>query len=518
MLTLMVSCSNDRVRISRISILSLPLFLVLLRLVPAEDSPRDLELLFEAAKKNPSSAEAHHALGTALGEKGRLVEATQELEVAIKLKPDYAEALYNLGLTYVSRAKALRTADSDAFSAFQNKAFLVFQKALVLKPSLPNIHTHLGLVCRELGSQQAALEHFRSAIELSPQSAEAFNNLGTTLANSENFKEAIPAFRRATELDPTLTTAHLNLGNAVQHLGNNPGVVEEWRLLVAERPDSAVARVHLGHALQFSDRFDEAAKELQRAVTLAPDLAIAHYYLGQVLRELGDVPGSSYHLGLAVHLNPGNSEFLAEAALVDLQQNNLKVAIDRLRKSIKLNARNARAHYSLAKALQKAGNTTEAAEYFQKAETLNRTKLNLETATLHVQNGIKHLENKKLDQAIQFFQDALSAKPNFPEAYFYLAIALAQNGQGVQAIHAFQVALKQRPYNGEIHYNYGIALRQMGKTEEAIHAFRQAVHWNPRDGLAHCALGKTLQQQGESAEGNHEIKKARELGSCLPPS
>jgi len=44
----------------------------------------------------PKAVEAHNNLGIALGRKGRLEEAVNEFQEALKLNPDYAEAQHNL--------------------------------------------------------------------------------------------------------------------------------------------------------------------------------------------------------------------------------------------------------------------------------------------------------------------------------------------------------------------------------------------------------------------------------------
>jgi superkiller protein 3 len=196
----------------------------------------------------------------------------------------------------------------------------------------------------------------------------------------------------------------------------------------------------------------------------------------------------------------------------------MEPAIASLQKAIELDPQNARAHYGLGRAFQKADRSEEASYHFRRATELNEAKLNLETATLHLQNGIQCLRDQRLDDAIALFHQALAAKPDFPEVHFYLGIALAQKGDGQEAVGAFEMALKHRPYNGEIHYNYGIALWQMGKAREAIQELQQAVELNPTDGLSHCALGKVLQQQGDAKRGDQQIRRAQELGACLPSS
>lgn len=49
----------------------------------------------------PDYAEAHNAVGIGLAREGRLQEAIDPLNKAVRFKKDYAEARYNLGIVQV---------------------------------------------------------------------------------------------------------------------------------------------------------------------------------------------------------------------------------------------------------------------------------------------------------------------------------------------------------------------------------------------------------------------------------
>lgn len=59
--------------------------------------------LTQAVLYDPKNPVAHQYLGIAISRKGWLIGAEQELRTAIELKPDYAEAQYNLALVYLQR-------------------------------------------------------------------------------------------------------------------------------------------------------------------------------------------------------------------------------------------------------------------------------------------------------------------------------------------------------------------------------------------------------------------------------
>ena len=72
---------------------------VVLLQVASAPSPTALAESRAAVRKDPNSAEARNALGTTLGAIGELDGSLRELEIAVRLKPDFAAAHYNLAAT-----------------------------------------------------------------------------------------------------------------------------------------------------------------------------------------------------------------------------------------------------------------------------------------------------------------------------------------------------------------------------------------------------------------------------------
>lgn len=469
-----------------------------------------------AVRRAPGSAQAHNDLGIALGEAGNLPESIRELETAVRLKKDYAQAYYNLGIAWVTAARLARAGNGNDYAKDLDNAFSVLHRASELQPTLPNIHNLLGWLYEEIGDVPSAIREFQRAIQQQPNSADAYNNLGTAYARQRDYVKAAGAYARAAEIDPHLVKAELNLESAVQLAWGREKVLDKRRELVQRAPRSAVDHALLGHALLFNDRLSQAEGELRKAVELEPNLAIAWFYLGEVLQRLGDSQGGLNCFDRAVKLSPETPEFFIKRGVLLLRMDKVKEAIADLRQAVALDPDDASSHYVLATAFQRAGQRTEAAQEFQAATRLNNAEREKENAGLFTINGIRDLRAGKVDDAVRELRQAVARKPDYPEANYYLGIALAQKGDNKESIEAFERALARRPQSAEIHYNFGIALWQMGKATAALHEFRRAVNLRPDDGLARCALGKALLHQGKTEEGQRELKRAQRLGACVP--
>ena len=90
-----------------------------------------IQELRRAVRANPGSAEAHNALGLALGKGGQLDEAIAEFREAVRLQPDYGEAHSNLGVGLEQRGDV-------------EGAVAAFRRAAEVSPGDAEIRVSLG--------------------------------------------------------------------------------------------------------------------------------------------------------------------------------------------------------------------------------------------------------------------------------------------------------------------------------------------------------------------------------------
>jgi tetratricopeptide (TPR) repeat protein len=112
----------------------------------------------------PDYAEAHYNLGTALWQQRRLGEAAVRLRHAVALKPDYADAHFNLARVLYERGN---------FDA----AIAHCEKAVALKPGNAEVHSFMGRLLLETGQLQGARSACETAIMLSPRCGAYYLNL-----------------------------------------------------------------------------------------------------------------------------------------------------------------------------------------------------------------------------------------------------------------------------------------------------------------------------------------------------
>ncbi|MGN6317623.1 O-linked N-acetylglucosamine transferase, SPINDLY family protein [Trinickia sp.] len=122
---------------------------------------------------NASYAEAQSNLGNVLRELGDFDGAVEHCRKAMALQPGFGQAFNNLGNALKMQRKLAEAA-------------ACYEQAQRLLPREPQVALNLGIVRRETGEHEAAIEAFRRAIALRPSWGEAWSNLLFTLSFAQN--------------------------------------------------------------------------------------------------------------------------------------------------------------------------------------------------------------------------------------------------------------------------------------------------------------------------------------------
>jgi tetratricopeptide (TPR) repeat protein len=226
-------------RLGRVSIATAAVVIILLLafLTTVQISRwRDSETLYGyVLSVSPDNAVVQNNLGSALGQRGKHVEAIPHFAEAVRIRPNYFDALANWG-------QALRDQGKGA------EAVGFFQRALELKPDSGKTHWQLGVALEDQQKHDEAMQQFYEAIKLTPQDFGMRANLGLKLANQGKLAEAIEQLNEALRLDPNSAEAHNNLGLVLFASGKEEEGIREFSAALRLKPDLAVARDSLDRA------------------------------------------------------------------------------------------------------------------------------------------------------------------------------------------------------------------------------------------------------------------------------
>ena len=160
---------------------------------------RALELILQAISFDHSKPHYFFNQALVLEKEERWEEAVSAYQEAIQLKPQYVEALSNVGNVYRRQRQ-------------WEKAITAYEDTMKLKPQSADLLNNLGVVYKEKGDNAQALAHYQQATTLSPQHAEAHHNMGVVLKDQGKLEEAAHAFQEALNLKSNYANAHYHLG------------------------------------------------------------------------------------------------------------------------------------------------------------------------------------------------------------------------------------------------------------------------------------------------------------------
>jgi tetratricopeptide (TPR) repeat protein len=162
----------------------------------------------------------------------------------------------------------------------------------------------LGLIARQIGRNDVAINLIGRAIALDGANPEFHNNIGGAYHIRGELDTAISHYRRALALNPDFVEAHLNLGKALYVQGNLNEAISQYRRVISIRADHAQAYNNLASALYECGKYDEAIVHYQRALALEPDNAEVLHNLGLVVRAQGHLDEAVAYYRRAVALQP----------------------------------------------------------------------------------------------------------------------------------------------------------------------------------------------------------------------
>jgi len=143
-------------------------------------------------------AEQRFQNGIVLARSGRLDDAIAEFREAARLDPSLAEAHANLGGTLFRAGRA-------------RDAIQPLQIAISLNPNQPGWYFNLAGAMRQLGRVDEALDAAEKAVRIAPNFAPAPARLGSLLRACGRAADAVQSFRKAIALDPNFQPAWSNL-------------------------------------------------------------------------------------------------------------------------------------------------------------------------------------------------------------------------------------------------------------------------------------------------------------------
>jgi len=257
----------------------------------------------KATEIKPDFADAHFNLGLSLQELNQLEAAVKSYEVTLAIHSNYTKAHNNLGIIYKELGQ-------------MGAAVKSYEQAIDAQPDYAEAHNNLGVIMQELGQLDEAAKCYEKAIAISPEYAEVHNNLGNTLNELGQTNDAIKSYKKTLSIAPDFIDAYNNLGNILQEQGLLDEAIKCYEKAIAISPEYAEAHYNLGVSLYQLGQFNEALNCCRQALVINPDYADAHNNLGNILQEQGQSDEAFNCYVHALAIQPDNAQFHRNLSLM----------------------------------------------------------------------------------------------------------------------------------------------------------------------------------------------------------
>jgi Flp pilus assembly protein TadD/peroxiredoxin len=195
--------------------------------------------------------------GVAMYQHGYLDEAAESFRQVIEVKPNEADAYYNLGTLSLKR------------NDFQ-QARTYLEKTVLLRPNYPEAWNNLGMMAAQHEQLDEAIRDFQKSLELRPGFGIALLNLGNVYRRQRSFEKAEGCLSRAIQIQPDDPEANYSLGMLYAQQGQSDRAADFLQRALALRPAYPEALNNLGVLFVRGQQYAQAEDRFKTGIRVAP--------------------------------------------------------------------------------------------------------------------------------------------------------------------------------------------------------------------------------------------------------
>jgi tetratricopeptide (TPR) repeat protein len=326
-----------------------------------------LFLLIYVLPEIKNSKLANEAISTGISNEknGEYKKAIEAFQKAISIKPNCAEAYYNLGITYNNNDE-------------NDSAITAFQKAILFKSDFAEAYNWLGISYGNNGKYVLAKVQYKIAISINP---DLFETLGNLYKIEDKNDSAIIFYNKAISVKPDCAEIYNWMGNSYSSLDKEDDAISAYQKAISIKPGYVNAYRNMGHSLFYKKDYERAIDAFKKSISIKSDDEYAYYLMAM-----------SYYY---------KKEF--------------DTAISTYQKAISIKTDYYRAYYGIGDSYYSKKEYGRAINAYQKAVLIKPDFIDA-----YYWMGISYYLNSEYDHAIEAMQKVLSLKSDYASAYYWV--------------------------------------------------------------------------------------------------
>ncbi|GFY97909.1 tetratricopeptide repeat (TPR)-like superfamily protein [Actinidia rufa] len=345
-------------------------------------------------EKDCENIEAHIGKGICLQMQnvGRL--AFESFAEAIRLDPQNACALTHCGILYKEEGRLVEAAES-------------YQKALKADPSykpaaecLAIVLTDLGTSLKLAGNTQEGIKKYYEAIKTDPHYAPAYYNLGVVYSEMMQYDMALGCYEKAALERPMYAEAYCNMGVIYKNRGDLESAIACYERCLAVSPNFEIAKNNMAIALTDLGTKVKLEGDINQGVAYYKKALYYNWHYADAMYNLGVAYGEMLKSDmLALSIKPNFSQSLNNLGVVYTVQGKMDAAASMIEKAIVANPTYAEAYNNLGVLYRDAGSITLAIEAYEQCLKIDPDSRNAGQNRLLAMNYIDEGTDDKLFEA-----------------------------------------------------------------------------------------------------------------------
>ncbi len=405
--------------------------------------------LRSAIELDPRSAFLRVRLAENLYMLSDIANARSEIDMALKLDPDNADAHFLLGSIKYSAVRG--TQDTRLLT----EAIEEFKSAVKSDPEHLKAQYYLASLSYQIGDYAQAAQSYAEMIKLRPYEPDIRFRLGVSYSEIGEINKAIDSFRAVTMLREDHIDARFRLANLYARQSRNKEAIDECLTILKRTPDSLDVNLLLAQLYVSEYEYDKAIPIIDeilrsRDISRKPIFAEAYYRRGLAYKGKGEK---------------------------DLANKDFQRSISIYKLLLEKESENVGANYDIALVY-------EALEDYDSAEKHLLRHIELKPNEPNVYNYLGYMlieRNKDLDRAIEYIKKALEMEPNNGAFLDSLGWAYFKIGNIEEAITILEKAAEIIPTDSDIREHLGYAYFKKGGdfSQRAVSEWEKAIELKP---------------------------------------
>jgi tetratricopeptide (TPR) repeat protein len=466
---------------------------------------------------NPAVARAHSYLGTVYllqrGDAGSK-DALQEFKAELVHNPSDYSSHFHVGVQHFKQHE-------------WRAAELELNKAIQLQPDSAEAYFYLGSAQKEAGNNQASLAQFEKAIRLYGSNSRA------SQPAHEAYAKALETLGKHELAQHELDTARgLGISDGKTDLTGRPGEAnsddEIQAAPIPSAPNSGTQKIptqylaglkeamgnsyhNLGVIFARRSQYEEAANFFAEAEKWSPEIKALDKNWGTASFRANQYKAAIAPLERHLFRDPQDASARQMLALSYFMTEDFPKAAATFRPILPALPDNPSLLYAAGISLARSGDSNGASEIFQRMLVQNP-----DAAEVHLFLGQAHAQQKEDADALKDFSRALELNPKLPEANYGAGMIHLRQGDREQAKSDFQAELAVNPRDASAEYRLGYILLGEQRQAEAIEMLGDVVRQKPDDADAHYGLGKAFLEKGDLKPAVERLETAIRLDPGQP--